>query len=98
MFWPPTVGDPVSAGDADRTTEPVPVDVVTPVPPFATGNAEPEYESVSVPEPVTGELVTVKMAGAAKPTLVTVPPPPGDAQEPSPRRNVVLLHVPDHKP
>lgn len=32
------VGVPVSSGDAERTTEPLPVDVVTPVPPFATGS------------------------------------------------------------
>ena len=31
------VNVPVSVGDADRTTLPVPVLVVTPVPPFATG-------------------------------------------------------------
>lgn len=31
------VGVPVRAGEADRTTEPVPVEVVTPVPPLATG-------------------------------------------------------------
>jgi hypothetical protein len=33
-----TVGVPVSAGLAERTTLPVPVEVVTPVPPLATGN------------------------------------------------------------
>jgi hypothetical protein len=37
----PDVGVPskgvTSVGDVDKTTEPVPVEVVTPVPPFATG-------------------------------------------------------------
>ena len=39
---------------------------------------------VMSPEPVIGELVTVKAAGATIPTLVTVPPPPGTLQVPSP--------------
>ena len=30
--------EPVKVGDADNTTLPVPVEVVTPVPPFATGS------------------------------------------------------------
>lgn len=33
---------PVMVGEALRTTEPVPVDVVTPVPPFRTGSGVPE--------------------------------------------------------
>jgi hypothetical protein len=59
------------------------------VPPLATGNAVPEYDSVNVPLVVTGLLVTVKMLGALNPTLVTVPEPDGDAQVPSPRQNVL---------
>ena len=31
-------GVPVNVGLADKTVDPVPVDVVTPVPPFATGS------------------------------------------------------------
>ena len=35
----------------------------------------PAPAKVNVPEPVTGEPETVNAEGAAKPTLVTVPPP-----------------------
>jgi hypothetical protein len=59
-----------------RTTELAPDDVVTPVPPLATGNAVPEYDSVNVPDVVTGDPVTVNIAGADNATLVTVPEPP----------------------
>jgi hypothetical protein len=39
----------------DNTTLPVPVEVVTPVPPLATGSAVPEYETAKVPLVVIGE-------------------------------------------
>jgi len=41
-------------GEVERTTEPVPVDVVEPVPPFKTGRAVPERVIASVPEEVIG--------------------------------------------
>jgi hypothetical protein len=46
---------------------------VNPVPPFAAGNAVPEYARDNVPAPVTGLPVTVNKAGAVNPTEVTVP-------------------------
>ena len=48
-----------------------------------------------VPDPVTGEPVTVKIPGAVKPTEVTVPVA---AHAPSPRKNVDTEQEPDHKP
>ena len=56
-----------------NTTEFAPLDDVTPVPPFATGNAVPEYVNANVPEDVTGLPLTVNIDGADNPTLVTVP-------------------------
>lgn len=60
-----------SAGDVARTTDPVPVDVVTPVPPFSTA---------SVPERVIVPALVMGPPDVAKPvvppdmaTLVTVP-------------------------
>jgi len=52
--------------------------------------------SVRVPVLVIGEPVTLNTDGADNATLLTVPPPaPGGVwQLPSPRINVVLLHVP----
>jgi hypothetical protein len=47
----PDVSVPVTVGDADNTTEPVPVEVVVPVPPLATANVP---ERVNVPELVIG--------------------------------------------
>ena len=41
---------PVSVGDADRTTLPVPVLVVTPVPPLATARIPPKTMPPSVGE------------------------------------------------
>ena len=73
----PDVGAPrmgvTSEGDVDKTTEPVPVDVVTPVPPLSTGNAVPEYESANVPEVVTGLPDTERNVGADNATELTVP-------------------------
>ena len=75
----PDVGVPnngvTRVGEVLNTTSPVPVLLVTPVPPLSTGKAVPEYVSASVPDPLTGEPPTVKNAGAVNPTDVTVPPP-----------------------
>lgn len=58
----------------------------------------PVVLNVIEPLEVTGEPDTPKMPpGPVRPTLVTVPPPAGAAQAPSPRMNVELEHVPDHK-
>ena len=47
-------------GLVDNTTFPDPVDVVTPVPPYATANVEPfQVPEVIVPTPVKLELITV---------------------------------------
>ena len=53
--------------------------------------------TASVPEVVTGEPPTLNPDGIVSPTLVTLPEPAA-AQEPSPRRNVPLLHVPENVP
>ena len=50
--------------------------VVAPVPPFAIGNAVPEYVIASVPAVLIGEPVTDKNAGTVAATEVTVPLPP----------------------
>ena len=64
----------VSVGDAERTTEPLPVDVVTPVPPFAMASVPP---SVIVPDPVIGPPLVVRpVVPPLTLTLVTVPDPP----------------------
>lgn len=86
----PSVGV-VRVAPSARTTEPVPVDVVAPVPPFATGSAVPEYEIAKVPETVMGDPVMDRNAGTEAATLVTVPPLVllllgGVAHVPSPRQ------------
>ena len=43
-----TVGTPVKAGLAERTVEPVPVEVVTPVPPLATATMPVTFDAVPV--------------------------------------------------
>ena len=48
---------PVNVGDADRTTDPLPVEVVTPVPPAATARMP---AIVIVPAEVTGPPEKVK--------------------------------------
>jgi hypothetical protein len=78
----------VSVGLVLKTTEPVPVDEVTPVPPLATGSVpvtpEARFISSSVPPRVKlPELVTVpvKVRPLTVPvplTLVTVPEPPAE--------------------
>ena len=53
-------GVPVKEGELDNTTLPVPVDEVTPVPPYATANVDPfQVPDVIVPTPAKLELVTV---------------------------------------
>jgi len=68
----PNAGE-TRVGDVERTTEPVPVEDVVPVPPFATGSAEPEYVIANVPEEVIGVPVTVRNGGTDAATEVTVP-------------------------
>jgi hypothetical protein len=56
-----------------RTLPEVPGDV-SPVPPFKTGSAVPEYEIARVPAPVIGEPDTDKKLGTVAATDVTDPP------------------------
>ena len=63
----------VNVGDVANTTDPLPVDVVAPVPPFATGSAVPDRESANVPEVTIGLPETLKNAGTVIATEVTVP-------------------------
>jgi hypothetical protein len=60
-------------GLVDKTLLPLPVLVVTPVPPFSTGNAVPLKLTAKVPLLVTGLPATLKKLGTVKPTEVTVP-------------------------
>lgn len=63
----------MNVGLADKTTDPVPVDVVVPVPPFATAKVPP---SVKVPEVVMGLPVNVSpVVPPLADTDVTVPLP-----------------------
>ena len=64
----------VNTGLVDSTTEPEPVEVVVPVPPFNTGNAVPDKPTAKVPEVVIGLPVIDRNAGTVIPTDVTVPP------------------------
>lgn len=59
----------------ERTLDPDPVDVVTPVPPFRTGRAVPEYVIAKVPDEVIVDGATVKNEGTVTPIDVTVPGP-----------------------
>jgi hypothetical protein len=62
---------PERAGDVDNTTEPEPVEVVVPVPPFATARVP---VIVIVPEVVTGPPLNVRpVAPPDTCTEVTVP-------------------------
>ena len=70
----------VNVGDIDRTFEPDPIDVVTPVPPFNTGKAVPERVIARVPELVIGEPDILRNAGTEAATEVTVPEVAGAAQ------------------
>jgi hypothetical protein len=61
-----------SVGEVDRTTAPVPVEVVTPVPPLATARVP---VIVIVPEPVIGPPEVVRpVVPPETPTEVTLPP------------------------
>lgn len=65
-------GVPVNVGDADSTVLPVPVEVVTPVPPLATASVPAK---VIVPDPVIGPPDVVKpVVPPDTATDVTVPP------------------------
>jgi len=64
---------PDNVGAADSTVLPVPVLVVTPVPPLRTGSAVPDKVIANVPLVVTGEPEIDKNAGTDAATLVTVP-------------------------
>ena len=60
----PSAGE-TNVGKLERTTEPAPVEVVTPVPPLATAN---------VPESVTAPLVAVLGVSPVVPALNVVTP------------------------
>ncbi len=68
----PSIGV-TKVGLVDNTTEPEPVLVVTPVPPFNTGNAVPDKLTARVPLEVTGDPETDKNDGTDNATEVTVP-------------------------
>jgi hypothetical protein len=75
---------PAKVGLVDKTTEPVPVEEVTPVPPLATGRVPVTCEvrstlasvppSVRLPELVTVPVRVMPLTVPVPPTLVTVPP------------------------
>ena len=73
----PEVGVPsrgvTSVGLVESTVLPVPVEVVTPVPPLTTGRAVPERVIAKVPVVVIGLPATLKKVGTVAATLVTVP-------------------------
>ena len=62
-----------NVGDVDKTVSPLPVDVVTPVPPLRTGNAVPLKVTANVPLVVIGLPDTDKNVGTVAATDVTVP-------------------------
>jgi hypothetical protein len=76
----PEVGVPrrgvTKVGLVDKTVFPEPVEVVTPVPPLATGNAVPDKVIANVPLVVMGEPVIDKNVGTVAATLVTEPDAP----------------------
>ncbi len=71
-------------GLVDKTTDPEPVLVVVPVPPFKTGRAVPDKESEIVPFDVRGDPETAKKDGTDKAievigevqVIAVAPPPP----------------------
>ena len=75
----PALGIPklgvTSTGEIDNTTLPLPVLVLTPVPPFVIGSGVPLKLIAKVPLEVIGEPLTLKNDGTLNATLVTVPPP-----------------------
>ena len=89
----------VMVGEPDSTTFVVPVEVVTPVPPLATGSAVPLYVIARVPLVVIGLPDTDSRLGILAATLVTVPlPAVGVTQVPSPRQYVLAdADVPEFK-
>jgi hypothetical protein len=74
----PSAGE-TKDGELDKTTLPVPVEVVTPVPPLRTGNAVPDKATARVPDDVMGLPVTERNDGTVIPTLVTLPLPDEEA-------------------
>ena len=70
----PSIGV-TNVGDVDSTVFPLPVDVVTPVPPLRTGKAVPLKEIANVPLVVIGLPAIDKNVGTDAETLVTVPLP-----------------------
>ena len=60
-------------GEVDKTTEPVPVEDVTPVPPLATGSAVPDQVTANVPRVVRGLPDTDKIVGTVIATDETEP-------------------------
>jgi hypothetical protein len=79
-----TVKVPVNVGDADRTTLPVPVLVVTPVPPYATATVVPFHTPVAIvptldklESVVTAVFTSVPLVGSVTdvvPVIVNVVP------------------------
>ncbi len=61
------MGFPVNVGSADRTTLPVPVDVVTPVPPRATGSV-PDVIAAAVITLVASRVLFVRVCASVVPT------------------------------
>jgi hypothetical protein len=83
-----------SVGLVERTVLPEPVEVVTPVPPLATGKAVPDKPIANVPLVVTGEPVTDKNAGTVAATDVTVPPELVEAIVIAPEEFVMVTLLP----
>jgi hypothetical protein len=94
----PDVGVPskgvTSVGLVERTVLPDPVEVVTPVPPLATGKAVPDKLNANVPLVVTGEPATDKNAGTVAATDVTVPPELLEAIVIAPEEFVIVTLLP----
>ena len=63
-------------GEVDKTTSPVPVEVVVPVPPFATDNVPVTFEVRSI-EPASWSLVTLPAPIAVTPALLIDTSPDG---------------------
>src|SRR4029079_15053413 len=71
---------PLKSASVFNTTLPVPVLVVTPVPPCNTSKGTPLKSIPKIPAPVIGPpAAVIKGVKLAISTLVTVPPPPGPA-------------------
>ena len=77
-----------SVGEVDKTTSPVPVEVVTPVPPLRTGNVPVTLVVRSI-DPASISLVTFPVPIVVTPVLVMVTSPVGETaaarSEPLPR-------------